>query len=659
MAGHASSASLNNFNIPLGYVNVYFRLTFYISIWLLLWTLRDNRDPSRRTDLWLLIIVLGGRSMLKRGRGVAIDLQPLLVGPVASGIFAFAIACVFLAFIRSAISSKSNGQKEFQSSFNARPAIYPCRTTHTRIFPAKHSFSYSYLQVSVPIDFEGRYGLVSVGSQTARSWFHIQASDHLQRGSSPPSLKEKLTAFLESQGVSSSEWHHAYLTTAPRFLGYSFNPVSFWYIYSEDRILDMMILEVNNTFDERRMYLLRNMEGQKSDDDDATVTPDKRTKSGRFRNAWAKDFHVSPFNSRKGYYTLSSMDPFADVGNAGSIDNTIVLKSSKNHAKLVARIFSEGPSVDPLKISPWSKTRFLTQWFWVGFSTFPRILKEAAVLFFKRKLHVWFRPEVLPTSIGRRPTSAEITLEAFFSKYLQDLVRKCGIHIQVTYHSGLPDSQESVFKSSWPASGGPAEQLEIKVLTPAFFSRFAHYAHSSEAFDRECVFTDEKNRTVWVSKPALLPVLLESTMLDYQQFKNYGPLDSTRWWVLKRLRCPPAVQSYPFPRQAGEGQDIRRMTYSPLDRFVRVRCPDAWVYQRQCIRFFLAERLAFGYPELIDFIDLSLRVVLIWFGVSTIIEWLAIPSMDVMDLLIVKRLMIAPLKVAQINSVHLWASLKG
>jgi hypothetical protein len=42
------------------------------------------------------------------------------------------------------------------------------------------------------------------------------------------------------------------------------------------------------------------------------------------------------------------------------------------------------------------------------------------------------------------------------------------------------------------------------VLTPAFFSRLVHYAHSSEVFDRECVFTDERNRIIWVSKPALL-----------------------------------------------------------------------------------------------------------------------------------------------------------
>lgn len=595
--------------------------------------------------------------MLECNQGIAIDFQPLSAGLVASGIFVFAVGLVFRVFFRPTISAKANTQTEFQSSSDARPSIHTCRTTHTRIFPAKHSFSYSYLQVSIPVDFEGRHGFVSVGSKITRSWFHVQASEYLDRGSSLPNLKEKLAAFLESQGVCRSEWHHAYLVTAPRFLGYSFNPVSFWYIYSENRVLTMMILEVNNTFDERRMYLLRDTQGQNSDD--APVTPEKRAKSGRFKNAWLKDFHVSPFNSRKGSYTLSALDPFVGVGNPGSIDNTIILKSSEDHPKLVARIFSYGPSVDPMKISSWTKTRFLVQWCWVGFATLPRILKQAAVLFFKRKLHVWFRPEVHPTSIGRRPTSAEITLEAFFSKYLEDLVQNCALHIEVTYHPGLPDRQESVFKSSQLASGSkPPEQLEIKVLTPAFFSRFVHYAHSSEVFDRECVFTDVKNRTIWVSKPALLLALLDSTTSDYQHIKAHGPLDSMRWWILKRLRCTPPVQSYPVTPQADEGQDIRRMTHSPLDRFVQVRCDDTWVYRRQCIRLFLARRLVFGYPELIDFIDLSLRVVIIWFGVSMIIEPLAIPSVGSVRLPIAKRLIIASLKVAQVNMVHVWAFLQ-
>ena len=180
-----------------------------------------------------------------------------------------------------------------------------------------------------------------------------------------------------------------------------------------------MILEVNNTFDERRIYFLESTGPDWVADDEssssgaatsanespsANLGPrDALTKSTRFVGSWAKDFHVSPFNSRKGAYAVSAEDPLAQ----GKIDNTITLSSSKGHPKLVARIFSTNPCVDPSEITSWETFRFVLAWWWVGFVTFPRILREAAKLFFLRKLHVWYRPEVFKESIGRQATEDE------------------------------------------------------------------------------------------------------------------------------------------------------------------------------------------------------------------------------------------------------------
>jgi hypothetical protein len=415
----------------------------------------------------------------------------------------------------------------------------------------------------------------------------------------------------------------------------------------------MMLLEVNNTFDERRMYLLRTTEGQKSDDDSPTTPSNKQIKNGRFKNAWAKDFHVSPFNSRKGYYKLSAVDPVKHE----RIDNTIVLKSSKDHVKLITRIFSEGPSFDPNQLSTLDKGVFLLKWFWVGFATFPRILKEAAVLLFRRKLHVFFRPEVLSTSIGRNPTSDEIKLESFFVRYLEDVVKRCSTNIQVTYDSGMPDSQPRVFRSSGLRPTSPPDALEVKVLTPAFFSRFVHYAHTSEAFDRECIFTDEKNRTIWISKPALLPKLFSAGAGASQQPPvQYGNM-SRKWKLVQRLRCAPAMPSYPDPSQMGEPQDIRAMSLSPLDTFVQRQCDNAGLYRGLCIRLFLAQRFAFGYPEILDAVDLILRANLIWFGVSAIVLTLLPTGLEESGSL--RNTWSASLSgLARQSLVHLWASLK-
>ena len=172
-----------------------------------------------------------------------------------------------------------------------------------------------------------------------------------------------------------------------------------------------MILEVNNTFGERRMYLLdgSNVPSALSVAASELTGPDLPSEGKlRFTDIWIKDFHVSPFNSRKGSYVLKALNPFpyATYDNP-FVDNTITLISSKDHAKLVARLNSTAQALDPDQLSYYDTMRFIFNWWWVGLVTFPRIVREAFKLYFKRALHVWFRPEVQHTGIGRTPTSTE------------------------------------------------------------------------------------------------------------------------------------------------------------------------------------------------------------------------------------------------------------
>ncbi len=188
-----------------------------------------------------------------------------------------------------------------------------------------------------------------------------------------------------------------------------------------------MILEVNNTFDERRIYFLKDtglqngafgdengkaVAGKADQDDSQRQNPPPVDKEfGQFAKSWPKDFHVSPFNSRKGAYSLSANDPFfphlRSRAGAALVNNTITLSSSKKHPKLIARVFSSSDSIDPYTLRGWDISKFIAAWWWVGLVTFPRIVREAGKLFFRRKLHVWFRPEVLKDSIGRNETEDE------------------------------------------------------------------------------------------------------------------------------------------------------------------------------------------------------------------------------------------------------------
>lgn len=91
-----------------------------------------------------------------------------------------------------------------------KPLVFPCRTTHTRLFPKKHSFSYSYLLVGIPIGWQGSLNsFLSVdfeGHLTGKShqkwwpsWFSIMSTDFLNRGSHAAGLKGKLDDYLDSQ----------------------------------------------------------------------------------------------------------------------------------------------------------------------------------------------------------------------------------------------------------------------------------------------------------------------------------------------------------------------------------------------------------------------------------------------------------------------------
>ncbi|KAI7343982.1 DUF1365-domain-containing protein [Hortaea werneckii] len=546
------------------------------------------------------------------------------------------------------------------------PLLLASKTTHSRLFPEKHSFTYSYLLVGVPIGMQGRISnMLSVDSQHS-GWFVVDSADYLSRGNAHLSLSEKLKRYLHTQGVTDRDYAYAYLVTAPRFLDYSFNPVSFWYIYDSDTALKYMILEVNNTFDERRMYLLRA---------DSAATEEKNNnnnKSGRhlvFSETWSKDFHVSPFNSRKGSYSLRAVDPLAAYEETGQmrIDTTIVLRSSDEHPKIVARIYSDGKPKDPATISSWEAAKFIAAWCWVGFATFPRIVKEATMLFFRRKLHVWYRPEVAATSLGRSYTEEERVLEAFFRAFISNAVNEASKPLRVVYEPAHHDDAEIVLYSpGFTFEEDRKRTLIIKVTSPAFYSRFVHHPTAKSAFDHECLATDEKNRTAFLEQPELLPTLLnaieEYSTAAQQPWGIINPLKEAKWALLNSLRCPPTATSYPEP-SAPESQRPSKPNGkgkpSELDSFVKTSCEDQNIYWRTTIKLFLAERLALGIPALLTLLDsVLLRAPML------IVAMHFCHHVDVFDIFRPRALEWEDLgtvagMLGWANGVHVWSWVKG
>lgn len=89
-----------------------------------------------------------------------------------------------------------------------KPVIFPCRTSHVRLFPKKHSFSYSYLFVGIPVGWRGYVTeILSADLKTLpwthdppmNCWFNVDSADYLARGENMHGLQGKLDDYLESQ----------------------------------------------------------------------------------------------------------------------------------------------------------------------------------------------------------------------------------------------------------------------------------------------------------------------------------------------------------------------------------------------------------------------------------------------------------------------------
>ena len=78
------------------------------------------------------------------------------------------------------------------------------------------------------------------------------------------------------------------LVTTPNILGYEFNPVNFWLCLNINSELVAYVCEVNNTFGESHSYLC--------------IKPNMSIITESDYLIGKKNFHVSPFLERKGYY---------------------------------------------------------------------------------------------------------------------------------------------------------------------------------------------------------------------------------------------------------------------------------------------------------------------------------------------------------------------
>jgi DUF1365 family protein len=158
-------------------------------------------------------------------------------------------------------------------------ALYVGRLRHRRFAPKPHDFTYPLFMAYLDIDRLPQLMQISrVSSYNRWNWAAFDERDHFGDPKRP--LRERLRQDAARHGLELPDGS-VFLLTHLRYLGYNFNPVSFFYCYDSGGTLRMVLAEVNNTFGETYNYWLH---------DDF-----RQPGENSFRYRTPKVFHVSPF----------------------------------------------------------------------------------------------------------------------------------------------------------------------------------------------------------------------------------------------------------------------------------------------------------------------------------------------------------------------------
>jgi uncharacterized protein len=149
---------------------------------------------------------------------------------------------------------------------------------HNRVSPVKNAFVYNIFTFSLDLDELDQLSEKSLFFSNERwNLFSFYKKDHLDLGKS--TLKENILEYLKEFTLNEVV-EKIVLISNIRILGYTFNPVCFYYCYDKDKNLVCAIAEVHNTFGEMKPFLFTNTD---------------RNQDGFFHKRYTKFFYVSPF----------------------------------------------------------------------------------------------------------------------------------------------------------------------------------------------------------------------------------------------------------------------------------------------------------------------------------------------------------------------------
>lgn len=251
------------------------------------------------------------------------------------------------------MSSNADSQKQSQPPLNSQWLEGSVR--HRRKSPVAHGFEYHTGMLALDVDEFSRFGSLSPWVSVERfNWMSLRRSDYLDPAT--PSLR----AAVQNRVLAATGWRPdgaIELITHPRYLGYVFNPVSFYFCYragekaADGAIPAVILAQITNTpWHDRHLYCL---------ECDTGVTTEAGWHSQHFE--FSKRFHVSPFNPMNQHYrwTFSfrdqdlrihmNTDTADQAGKRKVFDATLVVQRTPLNRKTLHRSLRQFP-VESLKV---------------------------------------------------------------------------------------------------------------------------------------------------------------------------------------------------------------------------------------------------------------------------------------------------------------------
>ncbi len=155
--------------------------------------------------------------------------------------------------------------------------LYECEIAHARQKPRQHSFLHRHFMMY--LDLDEVESLRTTSRLFGRNWlspYRFSQADHLPDNENVNDLQDRVRSVVRLKGVE-EQIRSIRLLTNVRCFGYVFNPVSFFFCFDAAGQSLCCLVEIGNTFGEKKAYLL------------------KRGREKVFRDRQQKLFYISPF----------------------------------------------------------------------------------------------------------------------------------------------------------------------------------------------------------------------------------------------------------------------------------------------------------------------------------------------------------------------------